>query len=354
MNYARLLTGSSGLDTPAHPLTHHEIIGLVRPFAERDRHVDLEASDRIARKLVFKPVVRDDAAPGGVTATETLKLENPKPGLYKLTRLLALDGGLSATLEAEGGDPAELLTRIEQVPPRQQFQSIDGAIVARSYRLRRDDASSNAAADATLTELTRGETEIAGFNVVLHAAQVKGYPAEIEIMPKRAEASLPEDLLAVIGWSWSPLRKRKGGWIGKLKVRGHEPELSRRTETKLEATVSHLARTLTRPPAAFHQSLLKARWGVTFRRSLPLLFFGGVIVGAACLTLVDIPQDSILNLILMGAPPLLMFGAFGMRDTPSLEIPPFPRMLQPAAWEPQPITQPVVIARAPATTNEAS
>jgi hypothetical protein len=349
MNYSRLFNGSSGSDTPAHPLTHHEIIRLVRPFTHRDRHVDLEASDRIARKLVFKPMIHEGAAPGDVPAREILQLDNPKPGLHRLTRRLTLDSGLSAMLEAEGCDPAELLERIEQVPPSQQFQPVDGAVVARSYRLRRNDASSGTATDTTLTELTRGEADIAGFNVVLNAAQVKGYPAEIEIMPKRAEASLPEDLLAVIGWAWSPLRRKKGGWIGKLKVRGHEPELSRRIETKLEATVAHLARTLTKPPAAFHRSLLKARWGVTFRRALPLLFFGGLIAGAASLTLVDIPQDSILNLMLMGAPPLLMFGAFSMRDTPSLEIPPFPRQLQPAAWEPQPIARPVAAARAPLT-----
>lgn len=352
MNYARLLTGSSDIDTPAHPFTHHEIIGLVRPFTHRDRHVDLEASDRIARKLIFKPVIHDGTAPGDLAATEILQLDNPKPGLHRLTRRLRIESGLTATLEAEGSDPAELLERIEQVPPAQQFQSIDGAVVARSYRLRRNDASGSTTREATSTELTRGETEIAGFNVVLHAAQVKGYPAEIEIMPKRNDATLPEDLLAVIGWAWSPLRKKQGGWIGKLKVRGQEPERSRRIESKLEATVAHLARTLTRPPAAFHQSLLKARWGVTFRRALPLLFFGGLIAGAASLIWVDIPQDSILNLLLMGAPPLLMFGAFSMRDTPSLEIPPFPRMLQSAAWEPQPIAQPVARAQSKIVDDE--
>ena len=90
----------------------------------------------------------------------------------------------------------------------------------------------------------------------------------------------------------------------------------------------------TRPPAAFHESLAKKRWGVALRRALPLLFFGGLIAGAASLTLIDVPQDSIFNLLLMGAPPLLMFGAFGMRDTPSLEFPPLPRRFKEEAWQP--------------------
>ena len=54
---------------------------------------------------------------------------------------------------------------------------------------------------------------------------------------------------------------------------------------------------------------------------------------AAGLTMIEIPQDSIINLLIMGAPPLLLFGAFGMRDTPSLEIPPLPRRPKVDAWQ---------------------
>ncbi|WP_022723115.1 hypothetical protein, partial [Rhodopseudomonas sp. B29] len=272
MNYARLLTGSAGTDTQStRPLTHHEILGLVRPFTRRDRHVDLEASDRIARRLNFKPVVHEGAAPGERTATELLQLDSAEPGIHTLTRTLTLDTGLSAKVEARGSDPAMLLDRVDELAPQQQFREIDGTIVARSYRLTCDEKT------ATHSEITRGEAEIAGFSMVLEAAQVKGYPAEIKIVPKQDGAALPEDLLAVIGWAWSPLRKRGGGWIGKLKVRGSGPELSRSLENKLDATVAHLVQTLTRPPAAFHESLAKKRWGVALRRALPLLFFGGLI-----------------------------------------------------------------------------
>jgi hypothetical protein len=334
MNYAQLLTGSAAIETaPAHPFTHHEILGLVQPFTRRGYQVDLAASDRLARRLLFKPVAHDEAGRGGIDATELLQLENPRPGLHQVTRTLTLEDGLTATLETQGDDLDILLQRIEHVLPQQQFRSVEGALLALSYRLTAV-GTRQAAEGAVQRVLLRGEAEIAGFRVVLRGAQVRGYPAEIDITPRTPGVALPEDLLAVIGWAWSPLRKSKAGFTGKIKVRSQEPELSRRVEAALEKTVAHLARTLTRPPAAYYEKLRGARWTVTFRRAIPALFFGGLIAGAASLTLIDVPQDSIFNLLLMGAPPLLMFGAFGMRETPSLEIPPLPRRWK-ATWLPE-------------------
>ncbi|MBI5130078.1 MAG: hypothetical protein HZA66_11605 [Rhodopseudomonas palustris] len=338
MNYARLLTASAGLDTPTmHPLTHHEILGLVQPFTRRDFHVDLAASDRINRRLVFKPVrhEHDEADHAGDDIHAILQLDSPRPGFSVLTRTLTLDSGLTATLETQGDDLGVLLAQIESVPPQQQFPSIDGTVVALSYRLipRGDSRTSDPA--AVDRDFLRGVAEISNFTLVMRAPLVKGYPAEIDLTPKTAGVAVPEDLLAVLGWAWSPLRKSKAGWSGKIKVRGSGAELSRAIEAKLETTVAHLTRTLSQPPAAFHEALSRARWGVALRRALPLLFFASLIVGAASLTLVEIPQDSIVNLLLMGAPPLLMIGAFGMRDIPSMEIPPFPRRMTHAAWHPQ-------------------
>ncbi|ABD05929.1 conserved hypothetical protein [Rhodopseudomonas palustris HaA2] len=340
MNYASLLTASAGHDdSSAHPLTHHEILGLVQPFTRRDFHVDLAASDRINRRLMFKPVTHAhdeaDADHAGNDVREILQLDNPRPGFSVLTRTLTLDNGLTATLETQGEDLGVLLARIESVPPQQQFPSIDGTTVALSYRLvPRSDARTPDPAGAD-REFQRGVAEISNFTLVMRAPLVKGYPAEIDLTPRTAGVAVPEDLLAVIGWAWSPLRKSKAGWSGKVKVRGSGPELSRLIEQRLERTVSHLTRTLSQPPAAFHEALVRARWGVALRRALPLLFFASMILGAASLTLVEIPQDSIVNLLLMGAPPLLMIGAFGMRDIPSMEIPPFPRRMTHASWHPK-------------------
>jgi hypothetical protein len=216
--------------------------------------------------------------------------------------------------------------------------------VALSYRL--VSARAATADQPPQRELVCGEAEIAGFRLLLRTPQVRGYPVEIDLTPKIPGVALPEDLLAVIGWAWSPLRKSKAGFTGKLKVRGREPELSRKVEAALEKTVAHLARTLTRPPAAYYETLRRARWTVTFRRAMPALIFGGLIVGAAGLTQLDVPQDSIFNLLLMGAPPLLMFGAFGMRETPSLEIPPLPRRWT-KTWLPEPEPDPSTLDTQP-------
>jgi hypothetical protein len=336
MNYARLLAGSPGSETPpTQPLTHHEILTLVQPFTRRDFHVDLDASDRINRRLIFKPVIHDEADAAGIAAHEVLQLDNPRPGFSVVTRTLTLGCGLSAFLETQGEEPGALLARIETVRPQQQFRSVEGTTVALSYRLTPRAGAAPDDAAAVDRELLRGEARIAGFTIVLRAPQVRGYPAEIDITPQAAGAKLPEDLLAVMGWAWSPLRIRKTGWCGKLKARGSGAELSRAIEARFEQTIGHLTRTLSQPPAAYHDTLARARWGVALRRALPLLFFASLIVGAAGLTLVDIPQDSIINLLLMGAPPLLMIGAFGMRDIPSMEIPPLPRRIDHAAWHPQ-------------------
>lgn len=375
MSLATLLSGGSGYDKPTHPLTHHEILGLIAPFTRRERHVDLGASDRLNRRLVFKPIDHSgDGEPELADVRETLLLENPRTGLYRLTRTLTRRCGLHATLTTEGADPGELLERIETVPPRRHFRRNGDTVIAQSYRLAPSDpAAAHGAATLNLM-LTRGEAEVECLTVILHAPSVKGYPADIDLVPKSPGVELPEDLLAVMGWAWGPLRKTQLGWNGKLKVRGHEPHLSEKAEARLQRTVAHLSKILAHPPCAFHDTLRRARWGVTLRRAIPLLFFAALIGGAAGLTFVEIPKDSIINLLIMGSPPLLLMLAFGMRDTPPLEIPPLPRRSKAAAWMParpaapqpaampapqpapasQPISAPPLVASAPAVVPAAA
>lgn len=327
---ATLLTGASRGDAPSHPLTHHEILGLIAPFSRHGRQADLDASNRIERRLVFKPVERQAITPSESAAQEVLTLDNPKPQHYRLIRTLTLASGLQATLQAEGADPGDLLKRVDAVPPPQQFRDIAGVTAALSYQLATGAAPRDPLA---ALELVRGEAVIAGLRVILKADTVKGYPANIELMPIAAgEVDLPEDLIAVIGWGWSPLRKSAGGWIGTVRARGHEPHRSRDLEAKMDRMVAHLAQTLAQPPSFFHESLRHARWVVAFRRGIPLLLFIGLMGLAVLLTRIDIPQDSIFNLMMMGTPPLMLFAMFSMRTTPSLEIPPLPRRSKAAAW----------------------
>lgn len=343
-----------GHDKQVHPLSHHEILGLTEPFIRRGRHVELAASDRINRRLVFKPIERsDDGGSSPTHASESLALENPRPELYRLIRTLTLLSGLEATLQTEGRDPSELLARIEMVPWQRQFCSDAEVVVAQSYRLVPSATAGSDGAPSINMELTRGEAEIKGFTLVLHAETVKGYPADIDLAAKNACVDLPDDLLAVIGWGWGPLRKTSAGWNCKLRVTGKEPQRSRQIEAKLARTVTHLRQTMAKPPDVFHDAQLRARWGVTFRRAMPLLFVIGLIAGAGGLCFLEIPQDSVFNLLIQGAPPLLLFAAFGMRDTPHLEFPPLPRRPKAAAWQ-LPLAEPPAAATTPDSPTEAA
>jgi hypothetical protein len=327
------LTGSTGDSAPTHPFSHHEILELIAPFTRSGRHVDLEASDRQQRCLQFKPIDHADDDEPAAGMHEILKLENLSPNWFRLIRTLTLPTGLTATLTTEGSDPGALLSRIGAMQPHRQFRTIAGVVVALHYRLEPTAAPRPGVVTEIRAVLTRGEARIESLKFALNAATVKGYPAEIELSdPDGDDIDVPEDLLAVIGWGWGPLRRNGHGWRSNLRVPNNEPARTRQVLIKLEKVVAHLARTLAAPPPSFHDSLLRARWSVVFRRGIPLLIFGGLIAGSGALAFVEIPQGSIMNLVMMGTPPLLLFGAFGISDRPPLEIPPWPRRPKATGW----------------------
>lgn len=347
-----------------HPLTHHEILGLVEPFARRGRHVDLASTDRAERRLRFKPIEHAAAPTPLAGARETLALENPQPGVYRLTRTIALPGGLEAALQAEGGSPGELLARIESVPAERQFRFGDGFAIAHSYKVEPDpDAAAPPAGaaddptdDRTPLRLTliRGAARLAGLSVDINAVTVRRYPPDIELTPDADRAiDPPDDLLAALGWDWGRLRRVHAGWRSSLRVRGREPVRTRTIEAKLETTVAHLAQTLSETPQRFHERLRWARWLVTLRRGMPVLVSIALVAAAFSLTLIDVPDNSILHMLLFHSPPLLLAIPFCMHDAPRLEIPPRPRPLPVDAWRPS--SEPFAAAPgAPATTSIAA
>jgi hypothetical protein len=330
-------SGSTGESAPIHPFSHHEILQLIAPFTRSGRHVDLEASDRQQRRLLFKPSEHADDNDVLAGMHEKLQLENLSPNWFRLIRTLSLPCGLTATLTTEGRDPGALLARIAAMQPQRQFRTVAGVTIALHYRLEPAAAPRPGAVTEIRAVLTQGQARIEALDFVLNAATVKGYPAEIHLADLDGDdVELPEDLLAVIGWGWGPLRRNGKVWRSNLRVPTNEPARSREVLIKLEKAVAHLASTLAAPPQSFHDSLLRARWKVAFRRGIPLLIFGGLIVGSGALTFVEIPQGSFMNLVMMGTPPLLLFGAFGISDRPPLEIPPWPRRSKATAWRKAP------------------
>jgi hypothetical protein len=185
--------------------------------------------------------------------------------------------------------------------------------------------------------LTSAQARFDGLTLTVKAETGKGYPAEIELSPQPDHPmgldDLPEDLLATLGWDWRVLRRSGAGWASTLRAPSGEPGRSRRIESALERTVAHLARTLAEPPRRFHDRLVRERWGVVFRRMIPLLLSVALIAGALALTFVDVPQAS-MNLI-MNLPPLLLVMLFCMRELPRFEIPPLPRPSNAPSWFPR-------------------
>ena len=316
---------------PVTPLSHHEILGLVEPFTRTGRHVNLAASDRAARRLSFKPVDHP-ATPEQPALQELLQLECPPTGTPRLTRTLHLPGGLQAVLSVEGGTPAELLARVAAVPLPRQYLHGPGLLVAKTLRFEQRTAEPDAAAPLLLSQAT---AHLDGLVMRFKLSPVKGISGEIELESTDGESLvLPDDLLAVLGWSWARLVKRQTGWTTRLRLRGEGYKRSRDAEIKLELAVHHLAQTLAEPPARFHDRRVGARWGVVARRMIPLLGAGAMIAGAAAFAKLepDLAEDSVFRMLIFHAPPILMVALFCMNELPRVEIPPIPKRPRQASW----------------------
>ena len=125
------------------PVTPPEIMALAAPFARRGRHVDLAASDRMARRLAFRETaLADDPA-----LNERLWLEDAPGGRHRLVRAITLPSGAIAELQATGGDPAVLLERIEAIPASAQWRRSEGHELAISLRLEAIDGNTSPEAE---------------------------------------------------------------------------------------------------------------------------------------------------------------------------------------------------------------
>jgi hypothetical protein len=264
---------------------------------------------------------------------ERLQLDNPEPAAYRLTRMLSRPDGLAAALQIEGADPGQLLQSVEAIPPRIQFRAGPGYAMALDYRLDPAAGAARGAPAGASLILTHATAMLAGLTLSLEAPTVKGEPADIGLRAADAPFTyLPPDVLAVLGWDWSPLRPSGDGWRGSLRARGREPARSRGIERRFEQAVLHLAQTLAQPPQRFHERWTRARWRVYFQSGIPLLTCIGLIVAVAVLPRAHLAEHSALRMLIFNAPPLLMGLFFCLREIPRIVIPPLPRRARAAAW----------------------
>jgi hypothetical protein len=312
----------------ATPLTHHEILGLVEPFSRRGRHVDLLASDRLKRQLAFKAVLHASTGPQAPALHETLLLECLDSGNFRLTRSLAIVGGLQAHLRAVGAKLDRLLDDIEAVPLLRHFRFAPGYAVAISHRLE----PGNAPPQERLA-VSQGKVQLPGLTLTLEVSAVPGVAGDLRLDgPAMQTEGLPQDLLAVQGWNWTRLARNASGWHSRLRLRGKEPRRSLRAEERLHEVAEHLARTLAEPPSRFHERHKRARWGVVLRRGIPVLTLVLMALGLWLLSRISVGNESGAWVLLLHVPTLMLAIGFSLQEMAQFEIPPLPRPLSAGAW----------------------
>ena len=308
----------------APPLTHHDILALVAPFTRSGRHVDLPACDRIQRRVVFKALDRAADAPKLPGLRELLALEKVSQNGYRLTRTLVLASGQQARLTASGTEPAQLLQRVDAVGLGQHFQLGEGYAITRHYSLR---------SDAQGPVLTGAQVLVGSLTLTMTVSPVRNVSANVLLTaPPGQVLDIPEDLLAVLGWAWSPLSVTPQGWAGKFRLRGTPDQRTRRAEQAVTQAAAHLAHTLAAPPADFHDGHLRARWQVVFRRAIPILTPICMLITLLLMPRLALDEIPGLWTLVYQLPTVLIAISFMTQDLPRFEIPPWPRRATATNW----------------------
>ena len=315
----------------AQPLTHHEIIELLEPFSRQGLRIDLAASDRLQRRLLFRSVVHA----GEPVLSETLQLDGSGKDWWQLTRtLVAIDTPTApqAQVVSNGTRPGELLAAVRSVDAARCFRFGPGFVVARRYWI-----APRPGAEPMLTD---GRARLGELSLDMTVPSTSGVAASIVLEPLAGEAlALPQDLLAVLGWNWSPLQRAGGGWKSRVRLRRRGSARTADAKRALDRAAEHLAHTLAAPPAHFHDQHRRARWGVVFRRALPTLTALGLLATVALLPRLGVDRIEGAWTLLYHVPTLLLAGAFMLQEMPRFEIPPWPRRSSAPDWRsaPQPL-----------------
>ncbi|NEX20826.1 hypothetical protein G3480_10965 [Thiorhodococcus mannitoliphagus] len=322
-----------GAQQQAKPLSHHEILSLMAPFTKAGRHADLAASQRAERRLAFKAIQHGPTDKLPLSLTETLQLEVPESGPLTLVRSVQDDSGLVSTLTAKGEDAALLLERVDAVPVRRQFGLHAGVPVARSYLIEESSDAQEGVPPPARLLITAAKARVHGINLDFKADRFVSHAVDLRLTADAGTKLLiPEDLTAVIGWRWRPLREFISLWRGSIRVQSKEPRRTPDIEHKIGRTITHLVRTLEQPPADFHPRYQKARWRVSFQRGIPLGIGLLLVALTPAIRYIDMADDSILRMLIFHAPPLMLAAMFMTRELPRIEIPPIPRPLKNKRW----------------------
>lgn len=305
----------------ASPLSHHDVLALAEPFSRRGFAVDLAASDRVARRIAFRPREVDASAQGLGRLHDALTLERLPTGTLRLLRTVTPAEGPEATVEAMGMKSVELLDLVEAVPVQALLRHGEG------FRLARHQV-----VDPVGRVFARGVVRLDGLELNMTVSPVRGVAADIRIVQTGPVAfALPDDLLAVLGWDWTRLLRERAGWRTRLRLRGRSDRRTRNGEAALDRAAEHLARTLAEPPERFHERHRSARLFAMFRRAIPLLTPAALVITVLALPRFDV-EASPLWVLLYHVPTVLIALAFLLQELPAFEIPPWPRPRREPSW----------------------
>jgi hypothetical protein len=320
----------------AQPLSHHQILSLAEPFARRGLHVDLAASNRLERKIAFKPTTVESAPDGVGVLVETYHVDALAGGRSRIVRKLkTAQHDLHASVTFETEDSGACIDRLARVPADQFFARVRDGFVAFHFVFDGDTLADGSASDQP--HLVRAEAHCGGTTLDVLMPEVRGYPADVTVTdPLSTLVMLDDDLLQVLGRRWGRLETRASSrgnaWRSTLKVARREPERTDQAIGDITYLVAHIASVLSQPPTAYHTDFWQQRWQVTARRAVPLLATFGLIGVGLLATKIPWVHGSALQMLVFNSPPLLLIALFSMRELPRIEIPRWPRASDLASW----------------------
>ena len=349
---------------PHAPLTHHEIIKRAAPLTRSGLKIKLAACNRADRYIEFEQTPGHDST---VTVLHALEVDEDSKQLF--TRILVHTSGLVSTLTAIVDDLQAAIDTFNQIPLERQIQIHAQHVVAFSYLLAPVYGKRQSIA---ALQLRFACAEVAGLQLRVDTSTGGGMPADVRLLAQgRASAYLPEaladgtdlpldhraahnlrlaalsdsadirqpdlpdDILAILGPQWRPLRSQGDHWKGVLRQLTSQEKRTAKAERFITQALEHLHNTLVDTPALYQQRHGRARWQVYVRRLQPVMVFVGILALMPISWLFVSSGTMTIHPLALGLTPLLMVGVVALtaREIPVMEIPPRPAPLPANAWD---------------------